>query len=81
MLVVAKLLIGAFLAHQRGYFSRRGDNANCAEIETALLMIVAKQAREHGGAHHPAVRARTVWHKIEWGAEARRNDAVRRCPP
>lgn len=38
-LVVVWLLIGAFAAYQRGYFSG-GGSANCAQVGTVLLTIV-----------------------------------------
>jgi hypothetical protein len=39
LLVVVWLLIGAFAAYPRGYFSR-GGNPNCAEIGTVMVTIV-----------------------------------------
>jgi hypothetical protein len=39
VIVVIWLLIGAFAAYQRGYFSR-DDQVNCAELGTVLVTIV-----------------------------------------
>ena len=39
LIVVIWLVIGAFAAYQRNYFS--SESANCAQIGTVLLTIVA----------------------------------------
>jgi hypothetical protein len=40
IIVVIWLVIGAFAAYQRGYFSG-DDQVNCAELGTVLVTIVA----------------------------------------